>query len=186
MPALQALQKAGKTRCIGITGIGDARALRTVVESGTIHSAQVPFNLLNPSADAPLPSGSTAHDFGQVMRHAGPPASASSASACLPPARPLRSPNATPTRRRTSPPIASGATPAADVATAQRFLPLVAEGHVASLVEAALRFVIASDALSTVLIGIATLDQFETAAQAVLKGPLDPTALARVAELQRA
>jgi L-galactose dehydrogenase/L-glyceraldehyde 3-phosphate reductase len=36
-----------------------------------------------------------------------------------------------------------------------------------------------------VLIGIATLEQFETAARAVNKGPLSQRALDRVAEIQR-
>jgi L-galactose dehydrogenase/L-glyceraldehyde 3-phosphate reductase len=186
VPALQSLQRTGKTRCIGITGIGDADALRTVIESGTIHSAQVPFNLLNPSADAPPAAGSASHDFGRIMRHAKNAGvgiigirvlAAGALSGSL-----ARHPNAA----QDVAPIASGAMLAADVAASQRFRPLVEEGHAASLVEAALRYVIASDALSTVLIGIATLGQFETAAQAVLKGPLSPAALARVAELQRA
>ena len=82
-------------------------------------------------------------------------------------------------------PIASGATYATDVANARRLLPLVTEGHAASLVEAALRYAISSPAMSTVLIGMSTIDQFETAAQAVLKGPLSPAALVRVTELQR-
>jgi L-galactose dehydrogenase/L-glyceraldehyde 3-phosphate reductase len=185
VPALQSLQRAGKTRCVGITGIGDAAALRKVVESGAIHSAQVPFNLLNPSADASLPAGSSNHDFGQIMRHAKNAGvgvigirvlAAGALSGSL-----ERHPNAA----QDVAPIASGATLAADVAAANRLRPLVSEGHAGSLVEAALRYVIASDALSTVLIGIATLDQFETAAQAVLKGPLSPAALARAAELQR-
>ena len=54
-----------------------------------------------------------------------------------------------------------------------------------SLVEASLRYVIAHRAVSTVLIGIATLDQFEAAARAVNKGPLSREALDRVAEIQR-
>ena len=59
------------------------------------------------------------------------------------------------------------------------------ERHAESLVEASLRYVIADQAISTVLIGIATLEQFEIAARAIEKGPLLPGALARVAELQR-
>jgi aryl-alcohol dehydrogenase-like predicted oxidoreductase len=83
-------------------------------------------------------------------------------------------------------PIASGASYAADLARAKLFRPLVAEGHASSLAEAALRFAISTDALSTVLIGIATIEQFEYAVASVNKGPLSPAALARVAEVQRA
>jgi aryl-alcohol dehydrogenase-like predicted oxidoreductase len=45
-------------------------------------------------------------------------------------------------------------------------------------VEAALRFAITGDALSTVLIGCSDLAQLDFAAAAVNKGPLSPAALA--------
>jgi aryl-alcohol dehydrogenase-like predicted oxidoreductase len=81
-------------------------------------------------------------------------------------------------------PIGSGSSYRTDLERARRFMPLVHEGHADSLVEASLRYVISSDAISTVLVGIATLEQFEIAARAILKGPLSPGALSRVAEIQ--
>src|SRR6185503_8124315 len=47
VPALDALRRAGKTRFVGITGNGDARAIRAVVDSGLVDTVQVFFNLLN-------------------------------------------------------------------------------------------------------------------------------------------
>jgi L-galactose dehydrogenase/L-glyceraldehyde 3-phosphate reductase len=82
-------------------------------------------------------------------------------------------------------PIGSGSSYQSDLERARRLTPLVREGHAESLVEAALRYVIANDAVSTVLIGIATLEQFEIAARAIEKGPLPKPALDRAAELQR-
>jgi aryl-alcohol dehydrogenase-like predicted oxidoreductase len=52
---------------------------------------------------------------------------------------------------------------------------------VESLVEAALRFPLGSDAVSTVLLGYSSLDHLEAAAAAVAKGPLPPEAVARLA-----
>ena len=92
-----------------------------------------------------------------------------------------RHPNASPPPD----PIGSGSNYRADLERARRLMPLVQEGHADSLVEASLRYVIAHPAVSTVLIGIATLEQFETAAHAVNKGPLSKAALDRVAEIQR-
>ena len=46
------------------------------------------------------------------------------------------------------------------------------EGHVASLVEAALRFPLGSSAVSTVLLGYSSQEHLEAAATAVGKGPL--------------
>jgi aryl-alcohol dehydrogenase-like predicted oxidoreductase len=60
----------------------------------------------------------------------------------------------------------------------------VREGHAGSLVELAMRFAISNPALSTTLVGIANLEQFETAAQAILKGPLSSAALERLGKLQ--
>ena len=46
------------------------------------------------------------------------------------------------------------------------------------------RLFLQTEAISTVLIGIATLEQFEIAARSVLKGPLSAGAMAQVAEIQ--
>jgi aryl-alcohol dehydrogenase-like predicted oxidoreductase len=185
VPALQALRQAGKTRAIGITGIGDAAALRAVIAAGVLDSVQMPFNLLNPSADAVVPPGYPAHDFGQMMRHAKAAGVGVIGIRVLAGGALSGSMERHPTGVPSVAPIASGASYEEDVGRARALLPLVAEGHAGSLVEAALRYAIASDALSTVLIGMSTLAQFETAAQAVLKGPLSAGAMTRVAELQR-
>jgi L-galactose dehydrogenase/L-glyceraldehyde 3-phosphate reductase len=79
------------------------------------------------------------------------------------------------------PPIASGPDYATDVRNAHRFDALVKEGHAASLIEAALRFAISGEALSTVLVGTSTLEQLEAAIASVAKGPLSPAALALAA-----
>ena len=82
-------------------------------------------------------------------------------------------------------PIGSGGSTRIDVERARRLDPLIREGHAESLVDAALRFAIANDAVSTVLVGYSTLDQLEYAARAINKGPLSPAALSRLGELQR-
>ena len=80
-------------------------------------------------------------------------------------------------------PIGSALSYEADPRRASRLLPLVTEGFAASLPEAAVRFAIAHPAMGTTLVGMASVEQFEAALAAVLKGPLPPTALHRVAEL---
>jgi aryl-alcohol dehydrogenase-like predicted oxidoreductase len=47
------------------------------------------------------------------------------------------------------------------------------------VVEAALRFPLGSDAVSTVLLGYSSQEQLEVAAAAMEKGPLSPAALRR-------
>jgi aryl-alcohol dehydrogenase-like predicted oxidoreductase len=64
-------------------------------------------------------------------------------------------------------------------------LPLVQEGFAQSLTEAATRFAISHPAMGTILVGMATPEQFEQALAAVLKGPLPPAALDRLTALQQ-
>jgi aryl-alcohol dehydrogenase-like predicted oxidoreductase len=80
-------------------------------------------------------------------------------------------------------PIASGPDYRADVRRAGPLEALVREGHAGSLIEAALRFAITSDAVATVLVGYSSLDQLEYAASCVTKGPLPRAALDRLATL---
>ena len=61
----------------------------------------------------------------------------------------------------------------------------IAEGFAGSLTEAATRFSLSHPGVGTILVGIATPAQFDTALAAVAKGPLPPAAFARLAELQR-
>jgi len=64
-------------------------------------------------------------------------------------------------------------------------MPLVKEGFAASLTEAATRFALSHPAMGTVLVGMATPQQFEDALAAVEKGPLPQAALERLSVLQQ-
>jgi predicted aldo/keto reductase-like oxidoreductase len=64
-------------------------------------------------------------------------------------------------------------------------MPLVTEGFVGSLPEAATRFAISHPAMGTILVGMATPDEFEAGLAAVLKGPLPQAALNRLATLTK-
>jgi aryl-alcohol dehydrogenase-like predicted oxidoreductase len=60
----------------------------------------------------------------------------------------------------------------------------VNEGFAASLTEAAARFAISHPAVGTILVGLATRQQFEEALAAVQKGRLPSGALDRLSALQ--
>ena len=83
-------------------------------------------------------------------------------------------------------PIGSAMSYDADVDRARRLIPLVKEGFANSLTEAATRFALSHPAMGTILVGIATPQQFDEALAAVQKGPLPRAALDRLSELQRA
>jgi aryl-alcohol dehydrogenase-like predicted oxidoreductase len=73
----------------------------------------------------------------------------------------------------------------ADFLRARRLMPLVEEGFAANLTEAATRFGISDPAMGTVLVGMATPQQFEDALAAVQKGPLPSAALDRLTALRQ-
>jgi aryl-alcohol dehydrogenase-like predicted oxidoreductase len=74
----------------------------------------------------------------------------------------------------------------ADLLRARRLMPLVEEGFAASLTEAATRFALSHPAMGTILVGIATPQQFEDALAAVEKGPLPTAAVQRLSTLREA
>jgi len=185
VPAFQRLREQGKTRFFGITAIGDTSALQKVVDSGALQSAQVPYNLLNPSPGGSVPSGYPAQDYRDLlgrMQAAGMGAIgirvlSGGALSGTPERHPIASPPPEP--------IGSAHSYEDDLRRAQRLMPLVSEGYAGSLAEASIRYVISHPAMGTALIGIATLDQFEEAIAAAEKGPLPQAALERAAALQR-
>jgi aryl-alcohol dehydrogenase-like predicted oxidoreductase len=185
VPAFEALRKAGKIRFLGITAVGDTNALHQVIDARVFDSAQVSYNMLNPSAGAALPGGYPAQDYARMFDHTqqagvgvvGIRVLAGGALSGVAERHPIASPPPDP--------IGSANAYDADLQRARRLLPLVQEGHAASLAEAAVRFAIAHQAMGTILVGMATMAEFEQALAAVSKGPLSAAALARLSELQR-
>ncbi len=183
IPALQDLQRAGKIRFFGITALGDPDALHEIVDAGAIFTAQVFYNLVNPTAGGRVRGGFPGIDFAGLLerakeRHVGAIGVRALAGGAITGA-PARHPIAMPSVA----PIASGPTYEADARRAEVLRTLVEDGFASSLVEAAYRFIIGHDAISTVLVGASTLEHLEQAAAAVAKGALQPAAYARLAEL---
>jgi aryl-alcohol dehydrogenase-like predicted oxidoreductase len=185
VPTFERLREQGKTRFWGITAVGDTQALQRVVGARAFDTAQVSYNMLNPSAGTVVPAGYPAHNYEDLLAHTKAAEMgvinirvlAAGALSGTEERHPLGSPSVDP--------IGSGGSYRTDVARTRRLEPLIREGYADSLVEAALRFAIANDAVSTVLVGYSTLDQLEYAARSIDKGPLSRAALDRLRELQR-
>ena len=177
VPAVRRLQEQGKVRFLGVTASGETGALHRVLASAAIDTAQIVFNLLNPTGAYEVPAGFPAQDYDRLLLVArehgvGTIGIRAVAGGALS-GQVARHPTAIPSVA----PIASGPDYATDAARARVFEPLVAQGHAGSLIEAALRFTITGDAMSTVQIGCSDLAQLEYAAAAINKGPLSPAAL---------
>ena len=185
VPAFDALRRAGKTRFLGITAVGDTTALHQVIDARVFDSAQVSYNMLNPSAAVDLPAGYPAQDYGRLFDHTqaagvgviGIRVLAGGALSGSAERHPIASPPPEP--------IGSAVAYDRDLRRARRLAPLVAAGFAASLAEAAVRFAISHPAMGTILVGMATPGQFEQALAAVQKGGLPQAALERLAALQR-
>jgi L-galactose dehydrogenase/L-glyceraldehyde 3-phosphate reductase len=183
VPAFQRLREQGKIRFLGFTAIGRTTALYRVIDAGGFDSAQVVYNMLNPSAGTELPSNYPAQDYGRLFQHTrkagvgvvGIRVLAGGALSGSAERHPIASPPPEP--------IGSAMSYEADVTRARRLMAIVQEGFAASLTEAATRFAIAQPAIGTILVGIATPQQFESALAAVQKGPLPPAALDRLSTL---
>jgi L-galactose dehydrogenase/L-glyceraldehyde 3-phosphate reductase len=184
VPAFRKLQEQGKTRFLGITAVGDTRALHQVIDSGAFDSAQVTYNMLNPSAAAPLPANYPAQDYDGMFHHTMAAGVGVIGIRVLAGGALSGEAERHPTASAPPEPIGSALSYEADLARARRLAPLVDEGFAGSLAEAATRFAIGHKAMGTILVGMATPEQFEAALAAVTKGPLPQAALDRLAALQ--
>jgi aryl-alcohol dehydrogenase-like predicted oxidoreductase len=178
--AFQSLQAQGKVKYYGITALGDTAALQEVIDSGALYTAQVCYNLLNPSAGHPVPAGFPSQDFGQIVDRAaakgmgciGIRVLAAGALSGVMERHPIAVPSVDP--------IGTGPDYQADVELSQRLNFLTAEGHAATLVEAAMRFAWSHPRTSTVLVGFSSFDHLEQAIAAAERGALPAAAMRRL------
>jgi aryl-alcohol dehydrogenase-like predicted oxidoreductase len=186
VPAFERLRQQGKIRFSGISALGDTAALHRVIDARAFDSAQVVYNMLNPSAAMQLPAHYPAQDYGRLFDHTkaagvgvvGIRVLAGGALSGSAERHPIAGP--------APEPIGSAMGYDADIDRARRLMPLVEEGFAASLTEAATRFALSHPSMGTILVGMATPQQFDDALAAVQKGPLPQAALDRLSVLQQA
>jgi L-galactose dehydrogenase/L-glyceraldehyde 3-phosphate reductase len=186
VPAFERLRQQGKIRFLGISAVGDTNALHQVIDSGAFNSAQIVYNMLNPSAGEALPKNYPAQDYRRLFDRTqandvgvvGIRVLAGGALSGSAERHPIASP--------APDPIGSAMNYDADIERARRLSALVNEGFAGSLTEAATRFALSHPAMGTILVGMATPQQFEDAVAAVEKGPLPQAALDRLSDLRQA
>jgi aryl-alcohol dehydrogenase-like predicted oxidoreductase len=64
------MRDRGRVGHFGFSGLGDPKALHELVDSGEFHGFQCYYNLLNPSAGQPVPAGFSALDYGLILDRA--------------------------------------------------------------------------------------------------------------------
>ncbi len=186
VPAFERLRQQGKVHFLGLTAVGETAALQKVIDARAFASAQVVYNMLNPSAATPLPANYPAQDYGRLFDHTrvagvgviGIRVLAGGALSGSAERHPIASPPPEP--------IGSSHSYDADLARARRLTSLVRDGFAKTLTEAATRFALSHPAMGTILVGIATPQQFDDALAAAEQGPLPAAALDRIMVLQQA
>ncbi len=174
---LDRLRGDGRARHVGLTAVGEIGPLVEAVSSGAFDTAQVYYNMLNPSADMPAGADWDGGGFGGLL------------DACA--AQDMGTMNirvfsagvlASETRHGREIPVADG--PGLDEQARRARLALAAlGGEHGDRAQTALRFALANARMSCAVIGFATMGHLETALEACERGPLPEEALERLAPL---
>ena len=171
---LERMLERGLARNIGFTAIGDPASCRRVIESGRFHSAQVYYNLVNPSAGRPVPAEWSGYDFHDLI------------AACVD--RGIAVLNirvlaagviATDARHGREIPII----PHSEVELDEKRVAVVFArlgDRYGTRAQTAIRFSLAHGGVSGVLVGIGELEQIDEALEAIALGPLPDEALAEL------
>jgi len=174
---LERLREKGLIRHMGITAIGEAAPICEVIRSGRFDSAQVYYNLLNPSAGRAMPGSWTGHDFSGVI-------AACRASKVAVMAIRIFGAGVIATDERTG--RESVLTANTGLAEEERKTKAVFDAIGAgegTRAQVALRFVLSNPDVSCAIIGSAELSHIDEALEAQKMGPLPPEVLARLEAL---
>ena len=170
--ALDRMRAQGLARFVGITGLGEAGAVRRVVASGRFDTAQVYYNLLNPSAGRTMPDAWTGHDFSGVI------AACRAADVGVVNIRAFAAGVIADDRRHGREiPVTDDADLGREARRAAAAFAALGDSH-GTRAQTALRFSLACPDIGTVAVGMADLSHLEEALAAAEAGPLPESALA--------
>lgn len=172
--AFDRLRGEGLFDWFGLTALGEAKPIIEVVGAGRYDTAQVYYNMLNPSAGRAMPEGWTGQDFGGIVE------------ACVGQEMGIMN-----IRVLAGGVLASDETHGreviittdADLAREQARAKVLARrlgNAFGTRAQTAIRYSLTNPDLSTIVVGIANLSQLDEAIEAFAKGPLPEDALAEI------
>ncbi len=174
---LDQLREKGLIRYMGITALGEAASVCEVIRSGRFDSAQVYYNLLNPSAARSMPGAWTGHNFTGVIEACRAHGVAVLAIRIF-----AAGVIATDERTGRESVLTANTSVAEDERKTKAVFDAIGTGHGARA-QVALRLVLSNPDVSAAIIGSAELHHIDEALQAAAMGPLPPPVLARLEEL---
>lgn len=181
--AFEQLKTQGKIRFYGITGLGETKTVNKIIDAGVMNTVQVCYNLLNPSAGASAPGGFYDQDYDGLIDRAAAQGTGVIGIRVLAAGALTGTSERHPVAIPSVAPIGSGKDYQEDVRRAGSFQFMVNEGVVENLIEAALRFALSNEGVSTALVGLSSLEQLEQAVAWASKGPLPSNVLERLPQV---
>lgn len=178
--ALEAMRKKGLTRFIGFTALGETEGCRQVIESGRFDTAQIYYNIINPTAARPYLGIKTGQRFTGLIESCrvsgvGVIVIRSMAAGVVASAAPLAHPR-----------IITRDTNADDETRKARLVfDLLGEAY-GTRAQTALRFVLANQDIACIDIGPSEIAHVEEAADAASAGSLPLEALTKLESLYEA
>ncbi len=174
LDGLQKMRDQGLTKFFGITALGKTANIIEVIEDGRIASAQVYYNLLNPSAGKPVSSAWEAYNFSGILdacdEHGVAAMGIRVFSAGV---------VATNDRHGRETPLTKGDTVESEGAKARKVFREIGSEY-GTRARTAIRFALAEERLATVVFGLAEMAHLEEAVEAQRQGPLPREALDRL------
>jgi L-glyceraldehyde 3-phosphate reductase len=171
---LDRMREQGLTRFTGLTALGEAPAICRAIDSARFDSAQVYYNLLNPSAARAMPAAWSGHAFDGVIaackRHDTAVMGIRIFAAGV---------LATDERHGREAVLTEQSDLAVESERAAAAFAALGDGH-GTRAQAALRFGLANPDLACIVIGMAEPEHLEQALEAGAAGPLDAHAIARL------
>jgi aryl-alcohol dehydrogenase-like predicted oxidoreductase len=174
LDGLQRMKEQGLTHFFGITALGETPSIIQVIESGRIASAQVYYNLLNPSAGFRLPRAWEALDFSGILEACEKFGVAAMAIRVF-----SAGVIATDARTGRERPLTPGDTVESETIKAGLVFEEIGTEY-GTRAQTAIRFALAQKELSCVIFGLAELDHLEEAITAQIKGPMPQEGLERL------
>ena len=171
---LERLREKGLIRHMGITALGEAPCVCEVIRSGRFDSAQVYYNLLNPSAGRSMPKAWTGQNLSGIIEacranNMGMLAIRIFAASVI----------ATDERTGRESVLTTDTSIAEEERKAKAVFGAIGAGH-GTRAQVALRFVLSNPHISCAVIGSAELHHVDEALKAAEMGPLPESVLARL------
>jgi len=176
---MERLRAKGRIRHLGITALGEAAAVCEVIASGRFDSAQVYYNLLNPSAGRAMPPAWTGQNLGGIVAACRKQDMAVMAIRIF-----AAGVIATDERHGRESVLTADTTLAEEERKARGVFAAIGPEH-GTRAQVALRFVLSNPEISCAIVGAAELSHLDEAIEAQRRGPLPAQALEALDALYR-